>query len=173
VLRALLRQAASEPGTGDVSEHARNSWIKAGGGSEDVQAFNFDTEYEYILHGILRSGVKLRVMVDALDECDEPKKLLNILRDASKITPDGLELLVSSRHEVDVRNKFPDAVMVDLNQSSLNIYNEMTRYIETEVKDLENDERLLEGTYPDLEDRLVEILCKRAGGMYNKSLNSC
>jgi hypothetical protein len=34
----------------------------------------------------------------------------------------------------------------------------MITYITTEVKDREEDERILKGKYPDLEDRLIKIL---------------
>lgn len=145
-----------------------NAYINAGGDSEDLQPFSF-TKYETLLHAILESGIKLRIIIDALDECDNPKALLKALRDASRDRPGGLELLMSSRYEVHVIEKFSNAVIVNLGQSVSNT--DMITYITTEVKDREKDERILEGEHPDLEDRLIEILCKRAGGMYNKSLD--
>ncbi|KAF8857268.1 ankyrin [Acephala macrosclerotiorum] len=163
VLQALLRQAAYNPMKGEISEHVLNAYINAGGDSVDLQPFSF-TKCETLLHGILESGIKLRVMIDALDECDEPKELLKVLRDASRVMPGGLELLVSSRHEVRVDEKLSNAVIVDLGQSVSD--SDMITYITTEVNDREEDERILKGKYPDLENRLIEILCRRAGGMF-------
>lgn len=168
VLQALLRQAAYDPMKGEISTHVLNAYINAGGDSVDLQPFSF-TKCEMLLHRILESGIKLRIMIDALDECDEPKELLKALRDASRVMPGGLELLVSSRHEVHVIEKLSNAVIVDLGQSVSDT--DMITYITTEVKDREKDERILKGKHPDLEDRLIEILCKRAGGMYDKSLD--
>lgn len=133
-----------------------------------MQPFSF-TNCETLLRGILESGIKLRIMIDALDECDEPKELLKALRDASQVKPGALELLMSSRHEVRVDDKLSNAVIVDLGQSVSET--DMVTYITTEVNDREKDERILEGEHPDLEDRLIKILCRRAGGMYDKSLD--
>jgi hypothetical protein len=170
VLQALLRQAAYDPAKGEISENVLNAYINAGGDSANLRPFSF-TECETLLHGILKSGVKLRIMIDALDECDEPKELLKALRDASRVVPGGLELLVSSRHEVYVDKKFSNPIVVDLNESVPEA--DMIIYITTEVSEREEDERILGGKHPDLEDRLIDILCMRAGGMYDKSLSYC
>jgi hypothetical protein len=142
-----------------------NAYINVGGDSGPVSF----TKCETLLHGILKSGIKLRIMIDALDECDEPKELLKALRDASLIMPGGLELLVSSRYEVHVDEKLSNAVIVDLSPSVSNV--DIITYITTEVSDREEDERILKGKHLDLKDRLIEILYRRAGGMYNKSLD--
>jgi hypothetical protein len=168
VLQALLRQAAYDPIKGEISMYVLDAYINAGGDSVDLQPFSF-TKCETLLHGILESGIKLRIMIDALDECDEPKELLKALRGASRAMPGGLELLVSSRYEVHVDEKLSNAVIVDLGESVSET--DMITYITTEVDDREKDERILKGKYPDLEGRLIEILCRRAGGMYDKSLD--
>jgi hypothetical protein len=162
VLQALLRQAAYDPIKGEISAHVLNSYINAGGDSVGLQPFSF-TKCETLLHRILESGIKLRIMIDALDECDEPKELLRALRDASLVMPGGLELLLSSRHGVRVDKKLSNAIILDLNRSVSDT--DMITYITTEVNDREEDERILEGKHRDLEDRLIEILCRRAGGM--------
>jgi hypothetical protein len=168
VLQAILRQAAYDPIKGKIFAQVLDAYKNAGGDSEDLERFSF-AKCNELLRGILGSGIKLRIMIDALDECDEPKELLKALRDASRVRPGGLELLVSSRYEVRVKKKFSNAVIVDLDQSLSDT--DMITYITTEVKDREKDERILEGKHPDLEDRLIEILCKRAGGMYDQSLD--
>jgi len=162
VLQALLRQAAYDPVKGEISAHVLDAYINAGGDSGDLKLFSF-TKCETLLHGILESGVKLRIMIDALDECDEPKELLKALRGPSGAIPAGLELLVSSRYEVHVDEKFSNAIRIDLGKSLSET--DMITYITTEVNDREEDERILKGKHPDLESRLIEILCRRAGGM--------
>lgn len=144
------------------------AYNKAGGETGDLQDFSF-IELKTLLREILKSGIKLRIIIDALDECDKPKELLKALRDASEDNTGGLELLVSSRHEVSVNEKLSNAVIVNLSQWVSET--DMVTYITTEVSDREKDERILEGQRPDLEDRLIKILSRRAGGMYDKSLN--
>jgi hypothetical protein len=153
---------------GEISAHVLNAYINAGGDSVDLQPFSF-SECEILLHRILESGIKLRIMIDALDECDEPKELLKALRDASRVMPGGLELLVSSRYEVRVDEKLSNAIIVDLNRSVSDT--DMITYVTTEINDREEDEKILKGKHPDLEARLIEILCRRAGGMYDKFLD--
>jgi hypothetical protein len=145
-----------------MSANVLDAYVKAGGDS-----FSF-TKYQTLLHGILGTGTKLRIMIDALDECDEPKELLKVLRDASRVMSGGLELLVSSRYEVRVDERLSNVVIVDLGKSVSET--DMITYITTEVNDREEDERISKGKYPDLETRLIEILCGRAGGMYDAVL---
>lgn len=164
MLQAILRQAAYDPVNGEISAYVMNAYINAGGDSGDLRPLSI-TECRTLLHSILESGIKLRIMIDALDECQEPLSLLTALRDATLVRPGGVELLVSSRYEVRVDVKLRNAVIVDLGQSVSKT--DMITYITTEVKDREKDERILEGEHPDLEDRLIEILCERAGGMYD------
>jgi hypothetical protein len=89
------------------------AYIDAKADIGDLQLFSF-IKCEELLSVIFKSGIKLKIMIDALDECGEPKELLKVLRDASSNMHSGLELLVSSRHEVDVYNKFLNAITVDL-----------------------------------------------------------
>jgi hypothetical protein len=103
-------------------------------------------------------------MIDALDQCDKPAEVLKALRDASQQSPGKLELLVSSRADVQVDKKLPDVVTVDINASMP--VDDMVAYVTTEVKSREKDERLLKGEGEDLEDELIEVLCQKAGNMY-------
>ena len=168
VLRALLRQAAFDYVTGEVFSDVLQAYKSAGGDTTDLKPLGLK-DCKDLLGKIVKSGVKLRIMIDALDECEEPKDVLIALRDAAKDVPGGIELLVSSRYEVHVDEKFPTVVPIDVNTSMDEI--EMITYIATEVQDRETDERLLQGEYPELEDELIEILRKRAGGMYVNPLS--
>jgi hypothetical protein len=82
-----------------------DAYKNAGGDSEDVERFSF-AKCNELLRRILGSGIKLRIMIDALDECNKPKELLKALQDASWVRLGGLELLVSSRYEVCVKKSF-------------------------------------------------------------------
>ncbi|XWX01232.1 hypothetical protein V2A60_009258 [Cordyceps javanica] len=165
VLRALLRQAAFNPVTGEISAPVLNAYHNAGGSSGDLRTLRLD-DCKTLLHDILEleASLKLRIFVDALDECDQPRELLKTLRDASQDNPHALELFVSSRREVDVKDKLPQAVMIDLNE--LKTSGDMVRYINAEVLEREKDERILRGEREDLENKLIRILCGRAGGMF-------
>ena len=140
-----------------------STYTIAGGDSADLQIFNFTRNWEPLFHSILKSKIKLRILIDALDECDDPRELLIVLRHAYEVIPGGLELLVSSRHEVHVDDKFPNAVTIDVRSDSSE--SAMDTYITTEIYNRDNDDRILEGNYPDLEGKLVRILNNRAGGM--------
>ncbi|KAI0551501.1 hypothetical protein F4679DRAFT_582339 [Xylaria curta] len=157
VLRALLRQAAYDPINGTISQNVLDVW-KASGNS-----FSFE-KCETLIAGVTKDGVKLRFVIDALDECDEPKELLKILRNISQMAPGGLSLLVSSRNSVRVQEKFDQLVEVDLAKSMNKA--DMYTYVVTEIKEREKDERLLRGEHPDLEDKLIEILLRKANGMF-------
>ena len=163
VLQAILRQAAYDPVTGTICPEILDAYTIAGGNSADLRSFSFTRNWEPLFHSILKSNIKLRIMIDALDECDDPRKLLKNLRRAYEVAPDALELLVSSRYEVHVEDKFPHAVTIDV-RSDLS-KSDMDTYIDVEVYDRDKDDRLLEGKYPELERRLVIILRQRAGGM--------
>lgn len=122
-------------------------------------------ETKDLLSSVLQdSKMTFRVMIDALDECDQPEKLLGFLRDVSHSAPGKLELLVTSRHDVEVKDKFPDCGQVDLNTAASAA--DMLTFIKKEVQDREDDERLLKGNRPDLEEKLIKLLDEKAGGMY-------
>ncbi|KAK0124782.1 hypothetical protein ONS96_008663 [Cadophora gregata f. sp. sojae] len=166
VLRAILQQSAFDPKTGKISPDVLDAYTNSGGASSQLRDFSFTNDCERLLHSIVKSGVKLRIMIDALDECDEPKKLLAALVKAFKVVPGGLELLMSSRYEVRVHEKFVDTPMAIIDLRSSVSETDMYTYISTEVKEREDDERLLGRKYPELEDKLIKILCERAGGMF-------
>ncbi|KAI0864845.1 hypothetical protein F4860DRAFT_381533 [Xylaria cubensis] len=157
VLRALLRQAVYDPINGTISQKVLDVW-KAG-----ENPFSF-SKCETLIAGVMRDGIKLRFVIDALDECDEPKELLKVLRNLSQAAPGRLSLLVSSRNSVQVQEKFNGLLEVDLAKSMNKA--DMYTYVVTEIKEREKDERLLRGEYPDLEDKLIELLLRKANGMF-------
>ena len=162
---ALLRQAAYNPNTGEVSSNILHAYKNAGGDTDMLRPLGFETseKYQQLLGGILQSGIRLRIMIDALDQCDKPAELLKILRDISRGSPSGLELLVSSQGYVEVDKKLPQVVEIDVNASMP--ADDMSTYVTMQVKGREKDERLLEGEYEELEDQLIETLCDKSGNM--------
>ncbi len=168
VLLAILRQAAYDAATGAISQNVLDAYIGAGADSDVLRPVRFRTcKYQELLGGILRSGVRLRILIDALDQCDYPAELLEILRDASRESPGQLELLVSSRDRVRVEEIIPDVSTVDINTSIP--ANDIVEYITTEVKRREKYKRLLKGRDEKLEDELIRILCGKAGCMYGST----
>jgi hypothetical protein len=165
VLLALLRQAAFDYVTDEVFEAVSNAYQTSGGDSQDLKAFNFGALYRDLLSGILKSGIKLRVFIDALNMCDNPNEVLKAIRDASEGISGGIELLVSSTHHVEV-HKILSPVVIDTHSSSAAMEIDMITFITREVQDREKHERLLKGQHSAIEDKLIEILCRRAGGMY-------
>ncbi|KAF2734142.1 hypothetical protein EJ04DRAFT_577066 [Polyplosphaeria fusca] len=165
VLLSLLRQAAFDHISCEVFEAVKNAYKSAGGDNQDLKPFNFDKLYNDPLLGLLKYGAKLRILIDALNWCDEPKEVLKRIRDASEKFPVGIQLLVSSTHRVQV-DEVLLAVLVDTYLSSVAIETDMKSFIFGEVQDREQHEKLLKGEYPDVENRLIEILCRRVGGMF-------
>lgn len=101
--------------------------------------------------------------------CDSPKKVLKEIRDASEGVSGRIELLVSSTHTVDI-SEVLSPVLVDTYSSRAEIDIDMIAYITREVQEREEHEKLLKGRYPAIEEKLVEILFRRAGGMYDHKI---
>jgi hypothetical protein len=76
---------------------------------------------------------------------------------------------VSSQYEVLVEEVFPNVVIIDVNKSAPDT--DMINYIKTEVYKRKDYSRPLGGEYPDLEKRLIKILCDKAGGIYDEFLD--
>jgi hypothetical protein len=121
---------------------------------------------EDLFVGVLEAGVKVRIVIDALDELDEWRALLNVLRKIynKAPTPNQFQLFVSGRAEVNVEAKFEMAVKIDINH--IRTEAEMREYITRSINTCPKDERPVEGACPELEQRLTETLCKKANGMF-------
>jgi len=55
-----------------------NAYINIRGNLRDLKPFSF-IKCEILLHGILKSGVKLKIIIDALNKCNKLKELLKAL----------------------------------------------------------------------------------------------
>ena len=158
ILRILLRQVAYNSIDGKISRTVIAAYRK---GSEE----KLDPRIcQSLLVGILNEGVKIRIMIDALDECDNPRELLNILQDVFEQTTGSLQVLVTSRTRVQVQDKFPHAGVIDLLRAETEA--DLHTYVTGEIKQRRNDDRLMKGKRPDLEDRLINTLEETANGMF-------
>jgi len=164
VLNSLLRQASFNQLTGECPS---NIVALFNDRSQGGKATPLEVESQILdqLITILLSGIRLRVMIDALDECDRPDLLLEALAKVYTNAPEKLEILMTSRHEVRVEeiDAFKECWDLDLNTSLT--YADMKNFIDLEVRGAAKYSRLLKGERPDLEEKLIEVLDEKAGGM--------
>lgn len=120
-----------------------------------------EAEQLEILQAIFASGRETRVIIDALDECNEWQKLLKALQSAAASHTGDLKLFITSREDVDVQAYFPHSTkkMLIAELSS----DDMEQFVSQEI--FSREDRLLQGKYPNLEARLVKALLKQARGM--------
>ena len=107
--------------------------------------------------------VLTKPVIDALDECTDWQKLLEILRNASGRHPGNLKVFCSSRPGVSLEKYFPDRTRKLLTEDLT--VDDMERYVRQEIFSRETPRRLLGGRYPDIEEKLALTLLKSAGGM--------
>lgn len=103
---------------------------------------------------------KVTIIIDALDECADSWTLLTNLAKIDRKSGNNITFFFSSRMHVEVSKYFPRCSTVGPEGNSTDI----ERYIRNEMAI--PDQRLLDGKHPDLEERLVQILIKRAENMY-------
>jgi hypothetical protein len=122
---------------------------------------------EMLLAGVLKTGIKLKIFIDALDECEESRELLAVLKRLHKGAPsaDSFLLLVTGRPHVNVCDYFPTAIQV--NVEAHRTRDELQNFVKTWVSLLDEHERLLGGgqEYKYLEDELIRLICEKAQGM--------
>ena len=81
-LRPIVRQVARSHTDKSVAMPVKNLYDKLK--FDDPKEGNLSSEQcKDVLGKILDSGVKIRLVIDALDECVKPEKFLKTLRDAS------------------------------------------------------------------------------------------
>ena len=112
--------------------------------------------------GILDGFSSTFIILDALDECAERQKLLNwihtfILENDINL---GLHLIVTSRPEEEIEDKFKSYHYLDLAQESEN--HDLVAYLDYQ---LENDSDLQKWNF-DTQEQIKLTLLKQADGMY-------
>ncbi|KAH7064076.1 hypothetical protein BKA63DRAFT_608820 [Paraphoma chrysanthemicola] len=159
VLRSLLRQAAYDSSTGTIA-HEIHELRHARDKRPFPQAIG---ECEKLLVKLLRNGIHLRIMIDALDECDEASELLCALKKIHEQEPARVQLLFSSRAEVHVKKFFPDGV--EVNVSAAGTEEQMRTFVTQKVQQ-SRGVKILDGKRRDLEEKLIELICEKANGMF-------
>jgi len=106
------------------------------------------------------------IVIDALDECDQAKRL-KLVEGLSRIIKDShnpVKVFVSSRDDKDIFLRLKDLpnFYIKASDNAGDIY----RYILTEVNGAIADKRLLHGNIsPELTQKIIETLTTRAQGM--------
>jgi hypothetical protein len=101
-----------------------------------------------------------RIVIDALDECEEPETLLSSLLTATKDC-NNVYFMLSSRPNVRVHAYLPGAVPVDI--EAVRSLEDMMFFVANEIEN--RDQRLLSGKGPHMEEQLSTLLSDEANGM--------
>jgi hypothetical protein len=164
ILRSLLRQLCWSAASTTISEPVQQIYERLKRDRPKDGQLSHD-QCKKTLMEIFEHGSGARIFIDALDECDAPNKVLDVLRSIFTAGEGTVKIFATSRTKVqDLASiSFPDACFLKIDKSSTK--DDMDVYIQTKVKEREKRLRLLEGKWPGLEDRLIELLSQRAGGM--------
>ncbi|KAK6501920.1 hypothetical protein TWF481_009739 [Arthrobotrys musiformis] len=158
VLRSLVLQLALSADATTVDRLVADIY-DSGNRSKQLE---IDTETYKLLEKLVNRHTKVVIVVDGLDECKEPLRLLQVLHDIQVASNQKLKLFLSSRMHIKVEEKFRNFNGVIINEGITS--EDMARYIDLEVRHSEN--RLLNGAYPDLENRLSQALTDNSQGMF-------
>ncbi len=158
VFRSLVRQFAWT-GEGDIASNVTGKYKRMVEERPRGSAFSIE-ESSDILIQLINALPDTTIIIDALDECTLPYKLLRALQRIRNDTVGHMRLLVSGRNHIDVSSIIEECERTDL--AVISDVMDIRSFIEKEVKYGEN--RLLRGTEPALEDRLIETLRTHAQG---------
>ncbi len=161
ILRSILAQLACRPGDlaaptplVDLYETLRKSPVGSDG---KLTADKCVT----MLREMTSQAKETVIVIDALDECEDPEELLLCLKEVEEGNPYKTRLFLSSRMHVRVSKIYESCISVSTpggNEADL------VFYIRNEVENRKT-RRLLDGKRPDLEACLVETLTRQAQGM--------
>ena len=114
-----------------------------------------------MLREVISQAKETTVVIDALDECEDPDELLLSLKEVEEGNPRRTRLFLSSRMHVRVSKIYESCVIISTpgaNEADLAFY------IRNEVGNRKT-RRLLDGKRPDLEGRLIGTLTRQSQGM--------
>ena len=158
ILRSILAQLATNLETPsllmDLYESSRK---KPDGNDGKLTAVNCVD----MLHRVTSQAKETVIVIDALDECEDPDELLLRLKEVEDGNSYRTRLFLSSRMQVKVSKIYESCIIVSTpggNEADLAFY------IRNEVESRKT-RRLLNGKRPDLEARLIETLTRQAQGM--------
>lgn len=112
--------------------------------------------------GVVTSQAKETVIViDALDECEDPDELLLYLKEVEDANPCRTRLFLSSRMHVGLSKIYEHCIIISATGGN---EADLVFYIRNEVENRKT-RRLLDGKRPDLEAWLIATLTRQAQGM--------
>ncbi|KAK1749672.1 hypothetical protein QBC47DRAFT_130878 [Echria macrotheca] len=171
VLRSLVAQLSWEPDGFSVAEAVRSRYkkVQPRSPSGDRRRLTAEDCCQLIGEELAPQFLKITIIIDALDECEDYDVLLSSLSIIYQRSPDScsIKILLSSRNGVELPATFPPWHRRDLDSEQNLTRDDLERLIQTEVEgcdELNLGKRLLDGKYPELENRLVEALKERAQG---------
>ena len=161
VLHALLRQLATDRYNRCVIPTVADAFNESK--AEEKHATLSIERCLSLLQDLVASGIRVRIIIDALDECENYSALLRELEYLTHHSKSNLQVLLSSRAEVDVPEYFPDCSLIDVNESMP--IAEIENYLTMEIKSSHKSQRLFNGAREDLEDDLIAVLLDRSERM--------
>jgi hypothetical protein len=165
VLRSLIRQLSWTPQTSSLAGPVERLYERLS--LERPDSGNLSAKKcRQLLRDLLLNtrGSQLIMIVDALDECNEPERLLETLKDLCSISQANIRFIFSSRLGYPgskIAAYFPELLAVPTSET--NSKGDMEVFIRKSVES--QKPRLLDGKSPELEERLIKVLSEKAGGM--------
>ena len=160
ILRSLVRQLASSLDGSSILPPIKTLYNRWRHERPDSGRLSLG-ECSEVFTELISCYSNTTIILDALDECEKPYELLRELKTIAKSNTGQIKLFVSSRLNVNVNSVVILHRKIDIQSQGTS--KDMDIFLHTEVK--QRDRRLLKGRYPDLEDRLIEVLRDRAQGM--------
>lgn len=150
VLRSLISQLAWTPDGSTIATPVKSLYDAAnpvsGRGQPDID------QCIILLTELTAYCPEVTIVIDALDECSDSWILLSSLNDILSSPKGSVKIFLSSRMHVEVSDCFPQCVTISPEANRADV----RHYIRTEVAKRER---------PDLEERLIDILSRRAQHM--------
>lgn len=114
-----------------------------------------------LLGDLIRTYQRTTIFIDALDECEEPPRLLIDLAELHKLGGGKVKFFLSSRPCVEIDRDFPFWEKIDLNAREELTTPDVQIYVETQIKkrkELGLGPRLCEKFRTDIEEQINESL---------------
>ena len=157
LIRSLIWQFSLKC-EGRVPKVLVNLYAHCGNGHQEPTLDNLQNVLQRILHGFSSTFI----ILDALDECVEREKLLDWIQTfvLQKDTDLGLHLIVTSRPEQEIEQKFKSYHYLDLAEESVN--HDLVAYVDYQ---LQNDSDLQKWDF-ETQEQIKLRLMEQADGMY-------
>ena len=161
ILRSILAQLACSPNNLEVPSLLMDLYESSKKSPETNDGKLTADQCVKMLRRVISQAKETVIIIDALDECEDPDDLLVCLKEVEDGNPCRTRLFLSSRMHVKVSKIYESCVIVSTpgaNEADLAFY------IRNEVGNRKT-RRLLDGKRPDLEGRLIETLTRQSQGM--------